>query len=179
MNFFKKKDQNAIPPVAPPPSISAPSAAPRYTPQTYVPSRDAGLYDSVAYKAQQQGGSQYQAPQEYNRSNSYGNSAGGYSRDPYTRGGGDPTEQDRNALFGGYKPQPGQGSGRFFDGPNVQSSGNPPGEETEEDIEGIKTQTRYVKQESVNSTRNALRMAREAEETARNTLSRLGEQSGV
>jgi hypothetical protein len=52
--------------------------------------------------------------------------------------------------------------------------GNPPGQETEDDVEGIKTQTRFVKQESVNSTRNALRMAREAEETARNTLTRLG-----
>jgi hypothetical protein len=40
-------------------------------------------------------------------------------------------------------------------------------------------QTRYVKQESVNSTRNALRLAREAEETARGTLGRLGDQSGM
>jgi len=34
-----------------------------------------------------------------------------------------------------------------------------------------------VKQDSVNSTRNALRIAREAEETARNALTRLGDQS--
>jgi len=85
-------------------------------------------------------------------------------------------EQDRNDLFSGYTPRNAGGSGRFFDGPDI-STGNPPGEETEEDIEGIKTQTRFVKQESVNSTRNALRLAREAEETARNTLGRLGEQS--
>jgi len=52
-----------------------------------------------------------------------------------------------------------------------------PGEEDDEDVEGIKQQTRFVKQESVNSTRNALRLAREAEETARNTLTRLGDQS--
>lgn len=38
---------------------------------------------------------------------------------------------------------------------------------------------RFTKQESVNSTRNALRLAREAEETARNTLGRLGDQSGM
>ncbi|KAG9082442.1 hypothetical protein FS749_006837 [Ceratobasidium sp. UAMH 11750] len=36
---------------------------------------------------------------------------------------------------------------------------------------------RQVKQESVQSTRNALRIAREAEETARNTLLKLGDQS--
>jgi len=53
-----------------------------------------------------------------------------------------------------------------------------PGEEGEEDVEGIKQQIRATKQESVNSTRNALRLAREAEETARGTLLRLGDQSG-
>ena len=52
------------------------------------------------------------------------------------------------------------------------------GEENEEDVEGIKQQLRFTKQESVNSTRNALRLAREAEETARNTLGKLGDQSG-
>ncbi|TFY75763.1 hypothetical protein EWM64_g8246 [Hericium alpestre] len=50
-------------------------------------------------------------------------------------------------------------------------------EETDEDVEGIKQQTRFLKQDSVNSTRNALRLAREAEETARNTVNRLGDQS--
>ena len=54
-----------------------------------------------------------------------------------------------------------------------------PGEENEEDVEGIKQQIRATKQESVNSTRNALRLAREAEETARGTLLKLGDQSGA
>ena len=49
----------------------------------------------------------------------------------------------------------------------------------DEEVEGIKQQTRFIKQESVNSTRNALRVAREAEETARATLSKLGDQSGM
>jgi len=44
-------------------------------------------------------------------------------------------------------------------------------------VEGIKQQTRFLKQESVNSSRNALRMAREAEETAQGTLGRLADQS--
>jgi len=49
--------------------------------------------------------------------------------------------------------------------------------EDDEDVEGIKQQTRFLKQESVSSTRNALRLAREAEETARTTMGRLGDQS--
>jgi len=84
-------------------------------------------------------------------------------------------------LFSGYNPEK-AGSGRFFDGPGASGgpAGRPPpaeGEETEEDVEAIKKDTRWVKQESVNSTRNALRLAREAEETGRTTLSRLGDQS--
>lgn len=178
MNFFRKKEQTAIPPVSQP-SAPAPQAS-RYTPQTYVPSRDAGKFDSVAYSAQQQrgagGAAQYQPSTDADAY--YGDR---YARnrgvgDSYSRTGGD-VERDRNELFAGYNPQK-SGSGRFFDGPDVPQSESAPGQETEEDIEGIKTQTRFVKQESVNSTRNALRLAREAEETARNTLGRLGDQSG-
>ncbi|KAF5314025.1 hypothetical protein D9611_006899 [Ephemerocybe angulata] len=174
MSWFKKKDHNAIPAV-PQPSAPAPGA-PRYTPQTYVPSRDAGLYDSVGYTTQQQRAAGGSAEPQLD-SNAFGDRYGRNRGigDPYSRAGGE-ADNDRNELFSGYNPQK-AGSGRFFDGPNVEGSGNPPGQETEEDIEGIKTQTRYVKQESVNSTRNALRLAREAEETARNTLGRLGDQS--
>jgi hypothetical protein len=81
----------------------------------------------------------------------------------------------RGELFAGYNPQK-AGSGRFFDGPAIARE-PPPGEENEEDVEGIKQQTRFFKKESVNSTRNALQMAREAEETARGTLGRLADQS--
>lgn len=49
-------------------------------------------------------------------------------------------------------------------------------EEEDEDIEQIKGQIRFTKQESVNSTRNALRLAAEAEESGRNTLGMLGSQ---
>ena len=48
----------------------------------------------------------------------------------------------------------------------------------DEEVEGIKQQMRFVKQESLASTRNAVRIAREAEETARATLDKLGDQSG-
>ncbi|KAJ3526876.1 hypothetical protein NMY22_g9996 [Coprinellus aureogranulatus] len=165
MSWFKKKDKSAIPPVEQPSYNSAPPA-PRYTPQTYVPSRDGGLYDSVAYQQRVGGGSQQQPNYELDQ-NAFGDK---YARnrgigDPYSRGGmgggGGEADRDRSELFAGYQPKQGATAGQ----------------ETEEDLEGIKTQTRFVKQESVASTRNALRLAREAEETARNTLGRLGDQS--
>lgn len=46
----------------------------------------------------------------------------------------------------------------------------------DEDVEAIKGQIRFTKQESVQSTRNALRLAAEAEESGRNTLGMLGAQ---
>jgi len=49
----------------------------------------------------------------------------------------------------------------------------------EEEIQAIKFQIRNTKQESLSSTRNALRLARETEETATNTMVKLGEQSGM
>jgi hypothetical protein len=95
--------------------------------------------------------------------------------DVYSRGQGN-LDADRQELLSGYNPDKAS-TGRFtHDGPTLREPA--PGEETEEDVEGIKQQTRFVKQDSVNSTRNALRMAREAEETARNTINRLGGQSG-
>jgi len=58
------------------------------------------------------------------------------------------------------------------------SSGNQfNGDDEDEEVEAIKQQIKFTKQESLSSTRNALRIAREAEETARNTMNRLGEQS--
>ena len=49
----------------------------------------------------------------------------------------------------------------------------------EEEIESIKHEIRSTKGESLSSTRNALRLARETEETATNTMVKLGEQSGA
>ncbi|KAH7925218.1 hypothetical protein BV22DRAFT_456687 [Leucogyrophana mollusca] len=77
-------------------------------------------------------------------------------------------DRNRSELFAGYNPERAE-PGRFFDGPTIEAD--------DDDVEGIKRQTRYMKQESLDSTRNALRLAREAEETARNTLMKLGDQS--
>ena len=103
----------------------------------------------------------------------YGGQGGRYAtaNDAYARGERN-IDRDRAQLFAGASKEPGTrvGATRFDNGP---------ADDEEEDVEGIKGKTRALKQESVNSTRNALRMAREAEETARNTLTRLGDQSGT
>jgi hypothetical protein len=103
----------------------------------------------------------------------YGGQGGRFANanDAYARGERS-IDRDRAQLFAGASKQPGArpGATRLDDGA---------ADNEEEDAEGIKGKTRALKQESVNSTRNALRMAREAEETARNTLSRLGDQSGT
>ncbi|KAI2058596.1 Protein transport protein S9 plasma membrane t-SNARE [Ophidiomyces ophidiicola] len=49
-------------------------------------------------------------------------------------------------------------------------------EEEEEDVQAMKQEIRFMKQQDVSSTRNALRVAAEAEETGRSTLARLGAQ---
>ncbi|CAE6381888.1 unnamed protein product [Rhizoctonia solani] len=106
---------------------------------------------------------------------SYPSQTDSYSRnagvgDKYARGYGD-VDADRAELFAGHRSAQ---SHRRFDnnGPMDMTA-----EEEEEAIEGIKQDTRNLKQESVQSTRNALRMARQAEETAQNTLLKLGDQS--
>ncbi|GAA5994042.1 hypothetical protein JCM5350_000056 [Sporobolomyces pararoseus] len=103
-------------------------------------------------------------------------------------------QEARNELFSGAPPP---GSHQFRQqqpDPYAQhggAAGGPPGNygsgiqhqeqqfenEEDEEVEGIKQQMRFTKQESLASTRNAVRIAREAEETARATLDKLGDQS--
>ncbi|KIY71608.1 protein transporter SEC9 [Cylindrobasidium torrendii FP15055 ss-10] len=184
MSFFRRKEQTSIPPViqAAPPLGSSNSTSPRpayrgSNAKTYNASRDGD-----PYSAPQRGPTPYIPPSIPNAAayDTFDTGRDKYSRgngvgDVYSRGEGN-LDKDRNELFSGYKPSQSGGSGRFQDGPGLPRD-PPPGEENDEDVEAIKTQTRFIKQESVNSTRNALRMAREAEETARNTLTRLGDQS--
>jgi len=158
MPLLRKKDPHSIPPVA--------SA-------TYVTSRN--TYNASPMNRSSSYVDKYIEGEDQYATNRYPHNRG--VPDTYARGDAD-LEQDRNALLSGYKPQkPTGGSGRFPSGPDIGHS--KAGEETEEDIEGIKQQTQSIKQESVKTTRNAIRMAREAEETAMNTLGRLGDQSGM
>ncbi|KZO91210.1 hypothetical protein CALVIDRAFT_568471 [Calocera viscosa TUFC12733] len=107
--------------------------------------------------------------------------------DPYKLQGRHPegVEQDRNELFSGYDPKAAKQKARSY--PRDITSGDGDGDDdqeqaqaqvdSEEEIEAIKKDLRWTKQETVGSSRNALRLAREAEETARNTLLKLGDQS--
>jgi hypothetical protein len=152
--FNKRKERNLIPPLESE-SSGTPSLNSQSTNDPYS-SRSASATNSYS-----------DVRDRYQRNNPV---------DVYSRGQGN-LDSDRRELFSGHNPDKAS-TGRFtYDGPTLSEPA--PGEEKEEDVEGIKQQTRFVKQESVNSTRNALRMAREAEETARNTITRLGSQSGA
>ncbi|KAI8461898.1 hypothetical protein BY996DRAFT_6642265, partial [Phakopsora pachyrhizi] len=102
-----------------------------------------------------------------------------------TGGGGGPVrqryediEQNRQELFRGARPPNQSFVDRRIDS-DGRSGGRDGGydDDEEEEVEAIKQQIKFTKQETLSSTRNALRIAREAEETARNTMNRLGDQS--
>lgn len=180
MPLWKRKPETEIPPVAPatnPYTNPQPGRSQYSNSSTYNSSRDGDPYNNYPPSYHTNASSATRVD-DYSQQQ-YDNYGDKYSRnkpvgDQYSRGNAQ-IDQDRNELFAGYNPKK-AGSGRFFDGPDPGKEPTP-GEENEEDVEGIKKQTRWMKQESVNSTRNALRMAREAEETARNTLLKLGDQS--
>ena len=89
----------------------------------------------------------------------------------------------REELLQGGKV-PAQSSSSYGQSPAPNDDGRDPyasrteQEEEDDETEGIKQQMRFGKQEGLASTRNAVRIAQEAEETARVTLDKLGEQSG-
>ncbi|KAG8840028.1 Protein transport protein S9 plasma membrane t-SNARE, partial [Serendipita sp. 411] len=93
--------------------------------------------------------------------------------DQYSRGARD-LDRDRNALFSGatVNPRASGGNNRYD-----EQRGGAGEEDEEEDLEAIQKKTKDTKQASVNSTRDALRMMRETEETGRSTLMKLGAQS--
>lgn len=130
------------------------------------------------YAATEGGRGGYGAPPpQSSGASSYG--VGSSSHGPGRAGGGGGGGGDARAqLLSGAPRRPpatsGYGSSEFGGG------GGEGGQEMEEEeeVEGIKQQMRFVKQESLASTRNAMRIAREAEATAMATLNRLGDQSG-
>ncbi|KAL2870623.1 putative plasma membrane SNARE protein (Sec9) [Aspergillus lucknowensis] len=122
---------------------------------------------------------------------------GGYgglgSTDPNDLSGGD---DNRAALFGGASeraaaqqasaPPPYSEQQQQSGGCGGGSSGYTTGtyqerhltaeEEEEQEIQAVKQDIRFTKQSDISSTRNALRLAAQAEETGRGTLARLGAQ---
>lgn len=199
MSWFRKKDSSAIPPVSSEPARSGylgagagmptqrgPSPGPTsrsYNPPPSFANNDPygqyqGYQGTGGQSAQVNGldgpvGAANPVPsrERYHRNQPVG--------DPYSHGRRN-LDQDRAELFSGYDPEKHKVSGKFTDGPAPRDfpEAMAPGVDEDDEVEGIKKQTRALKQDSAVSTRNALRIAREAEETARNTLTRLGDQSG-
>ncbi|PWY99413.1 hypothetical protein BCV70DRAFT_200983 [Testicularia cyperi] len=128
----------------------------------------------------------YGAPQYQDRfSNAKAPSAGfGSGYDQYAGNGGKSANLSRNVQNQGgvteddleaeYGRGPAAGQNRGYDGVEQQEEQR---DEEEDEVEAIKQQMRFTKQESLSSTRNALRIAREAEETATNTMFKLSDQS--
>ncbi|MCJ1283684.1 Protein transport protein S9 plasma membrane t-SNARE [Xylographa opegraphella] len=150
----------------------------------------ADRYGTTASAPSQAGGSRY--------------GAGGYGGLGGVSAYDDKADDNRDALFGGAKerlqqknpPQAGYGQpppydegGQASNYPDASSSSSShpynaqhedrqlsAEDEEEVEVSATKQQIRFLKQEDVSSTRNALRLAAEAEETGRDTLARLGAQ---
>lgn len=86
---------------------------------------------------------------------------------------------NRDALFGNAaQRQQEQGyGGSSSELYGLDSNRQPTAEEQEEeDVQAAKSEIKFIKQQDVSSTRNALRIAQQAEATGRETLARLGAQ---
>lgn len=160
MPSFFRRDKNAskIPPVAPPPGQAAALSGGGDNPE------DARrqLFSGVQWNSKESDSNSTAPPPSYRST----------PGDPYGEASRD---ANRDALLGGFVPkdEPVKERKYGYEGRDGEADFD-----EEEEIEGIKQEMRGVKQESLASTRNALRIAREAEDTARGTLGRLGDQSG-
>ncbi|KNG44589.1 protein transport protein sec9 [Stemphylium lycopersici] len=114
---------------------------------------EAGRNELFGNAAQRQQAQPQQQSGGYGQSGAYGDSQGGY-------GGGAP---------GGYGSTPG-GYGTYEDRQLTAE------EQEEEDINATKQEIKFIKQQDVSSTRNALRLAEQAMETGRGTLSTMAAQ---
>src|ERR1700727_2373770 len=95
--------------------------------------------------------------------------AGANSRyPPPQRSYSTPTEDSRQALF---RRPPNPRSVTNF---TSRSNNEQTLADSDDDVEAIKQDIRFTKEESLSSTHNAIRLAREAEEQGRASLSRLG-----
>ncbi|GAA6043253.1 hypothetical protein JCM8097_008488 [Rhodosporidiobolus ruineniae] len=173
------------------PSVA--SAAPSYrTNPGYVPPSQGGQgYGQTSHFARPDPYAQQHQHQQYDQQQRPPvEPAGGKAKGSWfgkkTKG----EDEQRSELFAGapppgqYRPGGASGSGGYqphHEGDQYGSHGGQQQQEfaneEDEEVEGIKQQMRFVKQESLASTRNAVRIARETEETARATLDKLGEQS--
>lgn len=136
-----------------------------------------------------------QQPDRFGANNNHAPSGGSrYGGDPGARdqlfAGARAPAEDGPPAYGqnGYGNQPSQNDWESGRGANYgQQQGGTYGaygdnreltaeEQEEENVTGMKQEVKFIKQQDVASTRNALRIAAQAEETGRQTLERLGAQ---
>jgi len=182
--LFSKKDKYAPPPPASAPPSQQDDAArsalfgnrpqqvtTQHNPYGAPPPQQQSGYGGYGGYGQQQQQQQQQQQGGY----------GGY-------GSTSTLDHNKNELFAGRQAATSSAPPAYGAPPSSGGYGRPTGyaddkdrvltaeEEEEEDVDAVKQQIRFTKQESVSSTRNALRIAAQAEETGRTTLARLGEQ---
>ena len=95
-----------------------------------------------------------------------------------------PYDGDNQNAYGGqpgnYGNSGGYGAGSGYNpGPKYEDRQLTAEEEEEEQVNATKQEIRFIKQQDVASTRNALRIAEQAEEVGRDTLARLGMQGKI
>ncbi|CAO3594057.1 unnamed protein product [Absidia cylindrospora] len=108
-----------------------------------------------------------------NNTNDYSNNGGRYNNNRKN-------EEDRSDLFGSSRHSPSQYDSQGQDdayGRRSQAQQYREEEEEDEEVGGLKKQIRDIKQESLQSTRNALQKINEAEQSAAQSLNQLGTQS--
>ncbi|KAF9901014.1 Protein transport protein S9 plasma membrane t-SNARE [Linnemannia zychae] len=142
---------------------------------------------SYGQNAASNGGGYNSAPRpgQYGQQQQYGqnNSGGGYGGNQYggnQYSGNSYGGNNNNQVYGSGHNQYGQyGGQQQYSNYGGYGDQNQPqqGQETEEDVNRVAQQIRDTRQESVNSTRNALRALQEAEESSGRTMTQLGEQS--
>lgn len=184
--IFSKKEKST----PPPPPASAPPPQQQYR-------QDDAARSALFGNRPQQASAQHNPygappPQQQQQQQQHGG-YGGYGQQQQQQGGyggygraqsTSTLDRNRDELFAGRQSAP----PAYGAAPSSGSYARPTGyaddkdrvltaeEEEEEDVDAVKQQIRFTKQESVSSTRNALRIAAQAEETGRTTLARLGEQ---
>ncbi|KAF9546232.1 Protein transport protein S9 plasma membrane t-SNARE [Mortierella hygrophila] len=118
------------------------------------------------------------------RPGQYGQQQQQYGQNSNSGGYGGNQYGSNNQGYGGNQYGSNQQGGNQYGGQQYNNYGGygdrnqvQPGQETEEDVDRVSQQIRDTRQESVNSTRNALRALQEAEESSGRTMGQLGEQS--
>ncbi|RPB17098.1 hypothetical protein P167DRAFT_480023 [Morchella conica CCBAS932] len=169
--FFGERKTSPAPPPArvPSPQTSAPSGAGSSASRINGGYGSSGVNKNEDPRGQLFGGAgqrqQQQQQQQQQQKYHAPPTQGGYGR-----------KDEYSGQHGGYGHQGVQGQQGGYGQQSNTDRNLTEAEEEEEDVEAVKQQIRFTKQESVASSRNALRVAAQAEETGRNTLARLGAQ---